>query len=78
MLYFDGPYTIMRAFPESSMYTLHLPFSSCTFPSFHISLLKKYNENNPNHFPNHKLEKPGPIVMPDGQDKYFIKKIVDK
>jgi len=75
---FDRPYTITRAFPESSMYTLHLPSLSHTFLSFHVSLLKKYNENDPDLFPNCELVKSGLIVMPDGQDDYFIKKIVDE
>jgi len=75
---YDGPYTIVKVFPESLMYTLHLPASSHVFPSFHVSLLKKFNENDPNLFPKRKLAKPRPIVTADGQNEYFIKKILDK
>lgn len=78
MPHFNGPYMIEKAFSESSMYTLHLPASSLAFSLFHVSLLKKYNKNNANLFPNHKLPKPGPIITVDGQDKYFIEKILDK
>jgi len=78
MPHFNGPYTITKAFPQSSIYTLHLPALSHAFPSFHASLLKKYNKNDLELFLNRELSKPGPIVTPDGQDKYFIKKILDE
>ena len=75
---YNGPYTIVKAFPESLMYPLHLPASSHVFPSFHVSLLKKFNVNDPDLFPECELAKPGPIVTVDGQDEYFIEKILDE
>ena len=75
---YDRLYTIVKAFPESSMYTLHLLASSHVFPSFHVSLLKKFNINDPDLFPECELTKPRPIVTADGQDEYFIEKILDK
>ncbi|RDB19549.1 hypothetical protein Hypma_013368 [Hypsizygus marmoreus] len=36
---FDGPYTVLKAFPESSLYTLALPENSHIHPSFHSSQL---------------------------------------
>jgi len=75
---YDGPYTIVKAFSKSSMYTLHLPASSHVFPFFHVSLLKKFNVNDLDLFSEHELAKPGPIVTADGQDEYFIEKILDE
>ena len=74
---YNGPYTITKAFPEALMYTLHMPASSHAFPSFHVMLLKRFNENDPDLFLQHELAKPGPIVTADGQDEYFIEKILD-
>lgn len=48
----DGPYTVTKAFPEMSSYTLHLPNSPDTFPSFHASLLKRHIENDATLFPS--------------------------
>jgi len=59
MPWYDGPYTIVKAFPKSLIYTLHLPASSHAFPSFHVALLRKYNENDLDLFPEHELMKPG-------------------
>ena len=34
MVHYDGPYKILRAFPDSSVYTLDLPPSMQIFPMF--------------------------------------------
>lgn len=36
---FDGPYEVMKSFPETSDYMLELPRSSKVFPTFHSSHL---------------------------------------
>jgi hypothetical protein len=38
--HFNGPYRIIKAHPETSNYTLDLPESLGSFPTFHSSLLK--------------------------------------
>ncbi|RDB23205.1 Transposon Tf2-9 polyprotein [Hypsizygus marmoreus] len=75
---FDGPYEITRAYPESSLYTLHLPESTHIHPSFHSSQLRKYTENDNILFPARTLPRPGPVVTADGASEYFIEKIIDE
>jgi hypothetical protein len=58
---FDGPYTITNAHPETSSYTLDMP-NSCIFPTFHVSELKPFVENDPILFPSRELSRPGPIL----------------
>ncbi|TFY79076.1 hypothetical protein EWM64_g4937 [Hericium alpestre] len=36
---YDGPYTITKAYPERSVYTLHVPNSPHSFSTYHSSLL---------------------------------------
>ena len=43
----DGPYTVIKAFPEKSGYTLHLPNNPQTFLGFHSSLLKPLHQPCP-------------------------------
>ena len=74
---FDGPYTITKAFPERSEYTLHLPNSKKTFPGFHASLLKPYIPNDPDLFPTREPSRPGPIVTEDGMEENVIDRILD-
>ena len=78
MPHFDGPYTVVKAFPEKSEYTLRLPNNAKTFPGFHASLLKPYIPNDPDLFPDHEFKCPGAIVTEDGMEENYIDKIVDK
>ena len=73
----DGPYTVVRAFPEKSEYTLRLPNNPQTFPGFHSSLLKRFVPNDPTLFPNRKFTRPGAVVTEDGTEENMIDKIVD-
>ena len=75
---FDGPYTVVAAFPEKSEYTLRLPNNPKTFPSFHASLLKPFVPNDPDYFPDRELPKPGIVVTEDGTEETLIDKIVDE
>jgi hypothetical protein len=73
----DGPYKVIRAFPERSEYTLQLPGTSKTFPGFHAHLLTRHVPNDPTLFPDRELTRPGPILGDDGEEEYNVEKIVD-
>ncbi|GLB33345.1 hypothetical protein LshimejAT787_0102290 [Lyophyllum shimeji] len=75
---FDGPYEVTHVHPESSSYTLKLPDGVNVFPTFHASLLKRYEANDNDLFPSRMLSMPGPIVTEDGEEEFFIDKIVDE
>ncbi|RDB23650.1 Transposon Tf2-9 polyprotein [Hypsizygus marmoreus] len=75
---FDGPFTIIKAFPDSSLYTLSLPENSKIHPSFHSSQLRPFIENDNSMFPHRILPRPGPIVTEDGSTEYFIDHILDE
>jgi hypothetical protein len=74
----DGPYTVTRAFPKDSSYTLHLPNSPDTFPTYHASLLKRHIENDATLFPSREQERPGPVLTEVGMEEYQIEKIIDE
>jgi hypothetical protein len=74
---FDGPYTIIRAHPEFSTYTLDMPNSPLTFPTFHASQLKRFVSNNVDLFPSREHSRPKPIVTTDGVEEYSIEEIID-
>lgn len=73
----DGPYKIVKAFPERSEYTLQLPGNPKTFPGFHSSLLTRHVANDPDLFPDRELVRPGPVLNENGEEEYNIEKIVD-
>ena len=73
----DGPYTVVKAFPEKSEYTLRLPNNPKTFPGFHSSLLKPFIPNDPTLFPDREFTQPGAVVTEDGTEENMIDKIVD-
>lgn len=73
----DGPYKVMKTHPETSNYTLLLPNSPQTFPTFHASQIKVHVPNDDTMFPGRAHSKPGPIMTVDGLEEYFIDKIVE-
>lgn len=75
---FDGPYEVIKAHPDSSLYTLRLPESSKIHPSFHSSQLREFIPNDDSLFPSRTHAKPGPIITEDGSEEYFIDKILDE
>ncbi|RDB24931.1 hypothetical protein Hypma_007676 [Hypsizygus marmoreus] len=75
---FDGPYTIAKAHPATSSYTLDLPESSSIFPTFHASQLQPFHPNDNILFPHRQHDQPGPIITPDGEEEYFVDSIVDE
>jgi hypothetical protein len=74
----DGPYEVLEAFPGSSDYKLRLPESSLRCPIFHSSQLRPHIENDDKLFPGRSRDPPRPIVTTNGQEEYFIKKIIDE
>jgi len=74
---YDGPYVIIDAHPETSNYTLELPNSPNTYPTYHASKLKPFLPNDPELFPTHEYEQPGPIVTNDGLEEFQVEEIVD-
>ncbi|RDB23372.1 hypothetical protein Hypma_009411 [Hypsizygus marmoreus] len=75
---FDGPFTVLKSFPDSSLYTLSLPEASKIHPSFHSSQLRPFVENDDTMFPHRILPRPGPIVTENGSTEYFIDRILDE
>ncbi|KAI5118860.1 hypothetical protein M0805_005304 [Coniferiporia weirii] len=61
MPHYDGPYTVLVAFPEKLEYTPELPDSDQTFPGFHASQLQCFIPNNDMLFPGWALAHPGPV-----------------
>jgi len=75
---FDGPFKILKAYPDLSTYTLHLPDYSKIHQTFRSSLLCTYVENDPELFSLRTLKRLGPIVTADGEIEYFIDKIINQ
>ena len=75
---FDGPYEVTEAHPDSSTYSLKLPFSDVKVDGFHSKLLKLWKPNNPLLFPDRQLPEPGPTLNTDGEPEWLVEKIVDQ
>ena len=78
MVRYDGPYRVLKAFPDTSSYTLDLPSSMNVFPTFHASLLRAYVDNDATRYPNREDTRPGPVVGPNGEDEWFVERILDR
>ena len=78
MPWFDGPFTVPKANPTKSAYTLNLPNEPDCFSTFHTSLLHRFIPNDNDLFPLHELSQPGPVVTPDGEEEWLINKIMDE
>ncbi|KDQ28635.1 hypothetical protein PLEOSDRAFT_1017040, partial [Pleurotus ostreatus PC15] len=74
---FDRPYKVIHANPEKLSYTLNMPNTDNTFPTFHSSHLRPLVPNNGNLFPSHELERPAPITGDSGDDEYYVELIID-
>jgi hypothetical protein len=74
---YDGPYDIIDVHTETSNYTLELPNSLNTYPTYHASELKAFLANDATLFPTHELSQPRPIVTPDGLEEYLVQEIID-
>jgi hypothetical protein len=74
---FDGPYDIIDVHAATSNYTLKLPNSPNTYPTYHASELKAFIANNSSLFPNRKYTQPRPIITNDGMEEYLIDQTID-
>jgi hypothetical protein len=72
-----GPYTIKRVI-SSVAYELDLPSNMKIHPTFHVSKLKPYHDNNDSMFPNRdQIIRPPPDVV-DDHEEYEVEKILNK
>jgi hypothetical protein len=75
--HYDSLYDIINTHPETSNYTLELPNSPNTYPTYHASKLKAFVPNNPSLFPNCKYTQPQPIITNDGLKEFHIQENID-
>lgn len=78
MCRFDGPYTVVQSWPDSSVYTLDLPDSNRQYPTFHASLLRPFVPNDNALFPSRAHDEPGPVVTADGEEEFTVERILDR
>jgi hypothetical protein len=74
---YDGPYDVINVHTETSNYTLELPNSPNTYPTYHASELKPFLPNDTSLFPSRGLAQPHPILTTDGLEEYFVQEIID-
>jgi len=74
---YDGPYNIIDVHTETSNYTLELPNSPNTYPTYHASELKPFLANDAMLFLSRELSQPQPIVTLDGLEEYLVQEIID-
>ena len=74
---YDGPYNITDVHTETSNYTLELPNSPNTFPTYHTSELKSFLPNDSDLFPSREVPQPQPVVTSGGLEEYHVEKIID-
>jgi hypothetical protein len=75
---YDGPYKIIAAMPEKSLYTLDIPNSPGSYTSFHSKHLKKCTGNNAALFPSRERARPETVTNSAGEEEFFIDKIIDE
>jgi hypothetical protein len=71
-----GPYKILRQIHHNS-FELDLPKTFKIHPVFHASLLKPYQTNDNEEFPNCYQEPPPPVVI-DDEEEFEAEKIIDE
>ena len=74
---FNGPYTIMDAFPLHSVYTIHMPNSPDLYCCFHVTLLEPFIPNNKALFPSWIRAHPGTVITEKGEE-WFIDQIINE
>jgi hypothetical protein len=75
--HFDGPYQVIDVHTATLNYTLELPNSPNTYPTYHTSELKLFLPNDTDLFPSQELLQPLPIVTPNGLKEYLVKEIIN-
>lgn len=74
---YDGPYTILDVNEDHSTVTLDLPNSPNICPTFHTSEILPYIESDTTLFPSRRFEELDPIITDDGDEEYFVERILD-
>jgi len=75
----DGPYRVVKAFPQTSTYQLDVPNAPSNFCfTFHASQLKRYVPNGLELFPGRELSRDGPVLLSNGQEEHVIDRILDE
>lgn len=74
---FDGPYQVVSANHESSIYTLDMPAHTNVLPTFHASELKRHVANDDELFPSREKERPRPVMTASGAEEWEIEKVLD-
>ena len=74
---YDRPYNITDVHVETSNYTLKLPNSPNSYPTYHASELKAFLPNDINLFPSRETSHPQPIVTSNGLEEYHVEEIID-
>ncbi|KAJ3900346.1 hypothetical protein F5879DRAFT_764730, partial [Lentinula edodes] len=67
---------ILKAYPETSHYTLDMPNHPNAFPSFYVDQLKRYMPNKADLFPGRERVTPAPTIV-DGFEEFEIDRIID-
>ncbi|KIM75892.1 hypothetical protein PILCRDRAFT_39909, partial [Piloderma croceum F 1598] len=76
--HYDGPYNIFDVHAETSNYTLKLPNSPNTYPTYHTSELRLFLANDAVLFLAHKLSQLQPIKKTsNGLKEYLVQEIID-
>ena len=74
----DGPFRVIRAYPERSVYTLQLPGQTQTFPGFHASQLKRFIPNDDALFPSRTLARPAAVEGDGDEQEWELEAILDR
>ena len=75
---YDGPYTIVDTDEQHLTVTIELPNAPNVFPTFHTSEVLPFIESDTSLFPSCKFEEPPAILNPEGEEEFFIDKILDQ
>ena len=60
----------------ASTITIDIPSAPNIFPTFHVSLIKPFRQNDDCKFPSRTLENPGPVNV-NGHEEFFVDQILD-
>ena len=74
---FDDPFVIKATNEQHSTVTLDLPNLPNVFPIFHTSEVHPFAKNDDSMFPSWALQPPDPVMV-NGQQEFFIDKIINK
>ena len=74
---FDGPYRIIAMNPKASTFTLDLPPHTNIHPTFHVSQLRVWKDNDDAEYPDRAFAEPGPILTKDGYE-HVVDRILDE